>query len=72
MMRIYTTKAESRNAAVLHQETQKGHAEEFLHEKSDFLYYILEGSGAWIVEDRVFEAQAGDMVHCACRKKILV
>jgi hypothetical protein len=35
---IYTTKAESRNAAVLYQETQKGHAKEFLHEKNDFIY----------------------------------
>ncbi len=39
MMKIYTTKAESRNAAVLYQETQKGHAEEFMHEKSDFIYW---------------------------------
>lgn len=69
MMRIYTTKAESINAAVLYQKTQKGHSEEFLHEKSDFIYYILEGSGAWIVEDRVFEAQVGDVVIVPAGKR---
>ncbi|WP_292378018.1 hypothetical protein [Methanosarcina sp. UBA289] len=60
-MRIYTTETESGNAAVLYQETQKGHIEEFLHEKSDFIYYILECSGVWIVEDRAFEVRAGDV-----------
>ncbi len=68
-MRIYTTKAESRNAAVLYQETQAGHAEEFLHEKSDFIYYILEGSGIWTVEDREFEAGAGDVVIVPAGKR---
>ena len=61
-MRIYTTRADSPNAAVLYQETESGHAEEFVHEKSDFLYYILEGSGTWIVEDREFEVRSGDVV----------
>jgi Mannose-6-phosphate isomerase len=68
-MRIYTTKTESENAAVLYQETQKGHTEEFLHEKSDFIYYILEGSGVWIVEDREFEARAGDVVVVPAGKR---
>ncbi len=68
-MQIYTTKAESRNAAVLYQETEKGHTEEFLHERSDFIYYILEGSGVWIVEDREFEAQAGDVVIVPAGKR---
>ncbi|AKB52297.1 hypothetical protein MSBRW_3044 [Methanosarcina barkeri str. Wiesmoor] len=68
-MRIYTTKAESGNAGVLYQETQKGHTEEFLHEKSDFIYYILEGRGVWIVEDKEFEAQAGDVVVVPAGKR---
>ncbi|WP_440945749.1 cupin domain-containing protein [Methanosarcina sp. T3] len=61
-MRIYTTKESSRNAAVLYQETETGHAEEFVHEKSDFLYYILEGSGTWVIEGREYEVGAGDVV----------
>jgi predicted house-cleaning noncanonical NTP pyrophosphatase (MazG superfamily)/quercetin dioxygenase-like cupin family protein len=68
-MRIYTTKAESENAGILCQETHKGHTEEFLHEKSDFIYYILEGDGVWIVEDREFEARAGDVVVVPAGKR---
>lgn len=61
-MRVYTTKRDCPNAAILYQETDKGHAEEFIHEKSSFLYYIFEGSGIWVVEDREFEVRAGDVV----------
>jgi mannose-6-phosphate isomerase-like protein (cupin superfamily) len=68
-MRIYTTKNDSSNAAVLYQETDTGHAEEFVHEKSDFLYYVLEGSGTWVVEDREFEAGAGDVVVVPAGKR---
>lgn len=61
-MRVYTTKEDCSNAAILYQETDTGHAEEFVHEKSDFLYYVLEGSGTWVVEDREFEVRAGDVI----------
>lgn len=61
-MRIYTTKEDCPNAAILYQETETGHAEEFVHDKSDFLYYILEGSGTWVVEDREVDVRAGDVV----------
>ncbi len=68
-MRIYTTKADCKNAALLYQDTEIGHTEEFLHERSDFIYYILEGSGSWIVEDREFEVQAGDVVVVPAGKR---
>lgn len=68
-MRIYTTKADCPNAAVLFQETDTGHAEEFIHEKSDFLYYVLEGSGTWVIEGREFKARAGDVVVVPAGKK---
>ncbi|MDM7918059.1 MAG: cupin domain-containing protein, partial [Methanosarcina sp.] len=68
-MRIYTTKKDSSNAAVLYQETETGHAEEFVHEKSDFLYYILAGSGTWVVEDREFQVRAGDVVVVPAGKR---
>lgn len=68
-MRIYTTKEDCPNAAVLYQETETGHAEEFVHDKSDFLYYILEGSGTWVVEGREFEVRAGDVVVVPAGKR---
>lgn len=69
LMRIYTTKKDSSNAAILYQETEKGHMEEFVHEKSDFMYYILEGRGAWIVEGREYEVQAKDVVVVPAGKR---
>ena len=68
-MRIYTTKSDCRNAAVLYQETETGHAEEFIHEISNFIYYIIEGSGTWIIEDKAHEVQAGDVVVVPAGKR---
>jgi predicted house-cleaning noncanonical NTP pyrophosphatase (MazG superfamily) len=68
-MRIYTSKADCKNAALLYQETEIGHKEEFFHEKSDFIYYILEGSGTWIIEDNEFEVRARDAVVVPAGKR---
>jgi len=61
-MRIYNGKDQCPQAAVAYQETERGHAEEFLHEKSWFIYYIIEGSGAWVIEDVEHAVTAGDVV----------
>lgn len=61
-MAVYSGRTEFPQAAVAYQETEKGHAEEFFHEKSAFIYYIIEGSGVWVIEDREYPAQAGDVV----------
>lgn len=45
-IRLYTTKTESGNAAVLYQETQKGHIEEFLHEKRILFVISLKAVGS--------------------------
>lgn len=50
-MSIYNVKEEFPEAAVVYQGTEKGHSEEFYHEKSAFIYYIIEGKGKWIIED---------------------
>jgi len=68
-MRIYTTKSDCSNAAVLYQETETGHAEEFMHEKSNFIYYILEGSGTWVVEDNEHKVKAGDVIIVPAGKR---
>ncbi|MBI5681316.1 MAG: cupin domain-containing protein [Methanobacterium sp.] len=61
-MHIYNNKEEFLQAAVVYQETEKGHLEEFYHEKSAFIYYILEGEGKWIIEDKEYEVKARDVV----------
>ncbi len=61
-MHIYNTGEQCPQAAVVLQETAHGHGEEFLHEKSAFIYYIIEGSGTWIIEDEEFMVSATDVV----------
>ena len=61
-MRIYNGIDDCAQAAVAYQETERGHGEEFFHEKSHFIYYIIEGTGTWIIEDSEFSVAAGDVV----------
>lgn len=61
-MWIYNGKDECPEAAVVYQETDTGHAEEFLHETSAFIFYIIEGSGVWFIEDEEFPVEATDVV----------
>jgi mannose-6-phosphate isomerase-like protein (cupin superfamily) len=61
-MRIYNSKEQCPQAAVVYQETQVGHTEEFYHSKSYFIFYIIEGSGTWFIEDEPFDVTVGDVV----------
>lgn len=61
-MRVYNTKDQCPEASVVYQETKKGHLEEFYHGKSNFIFYIIEGSGIWFIEDVPHEVCAGDVV----------
>lgn len=68
-MWIYNGKAECPEAAVVYQETAAGHAEEFRHAKSAFIFFIIEGSGEWIIEDETFPVRAHDVVIVPKGKK---
>lgn len=61
-MLIYNSKQQCSQAAVVYQETERGHTEEFLHTKSYFIFYVIEGKGTWFIEDKPHEVQAGDTV----------
>ena len=61
-MRIYNSAEQCAEAAVVYQETKQGHFKEFCHTKSNFIYYIIEGSGTWIIEDEKHAVEAGDVV----------
>ena len=49
-------------AAIVHQRTRTGHGEEIVHHRSTFLYYVIAGSGTWVIEDTEHPAEAGDLV----------
>lgn len=61
-MRIYNSKEQCTQAAVVYQETKFGHSEEFLHKKSYFIFYIIEGTGTWFIEDVPHDVKAGNVV----------
>lgn len=68
-MWIYGGKEQSENTAVVYQETKTGHAEELRHTKSAFVYFIIEGSGEWVIEGEHFPVQASDAVIVPAVKK---
>ena len=61
-MWVYNSQDDCPNAAVVYQEIKQGHAEEFYHDKSAFIFYIIEGHGTWVIEDEEFPVEAGDVV----------
>ena len=68
-MHIYPSTDDCPQAAVVYQETATGHAEEFYHEKSAFIYYIIEGRGTWVIEDIEYPVEAGDVVIVPPRRR---
>jgi mannose-6-phosphate isomerase-like protein (cupin superfamily) len=61
-MWIYPTENDVEHAAVVYQETKIGHSQEFRHNRSAFIFYIIEGAGVWVIEDEEFPVQATDVV----------
>lgn len=49
-------------ANVVHVSVKKGHFEEFYDVKSTYIYYIVEGSGIFVLNDDKVEVQATDLV----------
>jgi mannose-6-phosphate isomerase-like protein (cupin superfamily) len=68
-MRVYNSKEQCAEASVVYQETQTGHFEEFYHEKSNFIFYIVEGVGTWFIEDEPKQVSAGDVIIIPPRKR---
>ncbi len=58
----YVGKGDCPQASVLYQEVSGGHYTEFLNHKSAFIYYILEGKGSFIIEDKEYKVKATDVI----------
>jgi mannose-6-phosphate isomerase-like protein (cupin superfamily) len=61
-MWIYGGAGGPSQAALVYQETKVGHSEEFRHHKSAFFFYIVEGTGEWIIEGVRHPVEATDVV----------
>jgi mannose-6-phosphate isomerase-like protein (cupin superfamily) len=48
----YCGKEHLEEAGVLYLEVDGGHYEEFYHEKSTFIYYVIEGSGEFYLNGK--------------------
>src|ERR1700742_1543156 len=68
-MWIYNGKDDLAEAAVVYQETARGHAEEFRHTRSAFVFFIVEGEGTWFIEDEAFAVKAHDVVLVPAGKR---
>lgn len=60
-LRIYDTE-DNHHAAAVYQESSTGHAEEFLHRDSAFIFYIIEGQGTYYVAGEPHFAEGGDVI----------
>lgn len=61
-MWVYSDKADYPQGGLVYQEVDGGHYQEFLNEKSAYIYYILEGNGKFVVEDQEYPVQATDVI----------
>jgi len=52
-------------------ETDAGHETTIVEHKCDFIYYILEGKGYFVIEDKKEECSKGDLVVIPAGKKFI-
>jgi len=57
---VYNTGVAAAN--VVHVSVQKGHFQEFYDLKSYYIYYIIKGIGAFVLNDEKIEVKATDLV----------
>ena len=58
------------SANVVYVEVDGGHMQEFIDVKSHFMYYIIEGSGVFILNDEKIDAKAKDLIVVPPNTKI--
>lgn len=57
---LYDTSVPGCNLVLV--DVSTGHLEEFYHEKSTFMYLILEGNGTFVLNDEHVEAEPKDLI----------
>lgn len=61
-MWVYNCAEGCPQAGIAYQETETGHAQEFYHDKSAFVFYIIEGRDTWVIEDEEYPVESSDVV----------
>ena len=68
-MYVHSGAGDCRLASAVYQETGTGHLEEFFHETSAFIYYIIEGEGIFVIEGSEYPVRATDVVIIPPKKR---
>jgi mannose-6-phosphate isomerase-like protein (cupin superfamily) len=55
---------------VVHVSVKDGHYQEFLDEKSAYIYYIISGEGVFVLNDERVEAKATDLIFIPPKTRI--
>ncbi len=61
-MSLYINNEDVPAASVLHLDVKGGHYEEFYHDKSTFIYYVIEGSGSFFLNGEENKVSATDLI----------
>lgn len=61
-MWVYSNKEDCGQAGFVYQEVNGNHEDEFVNNKSAFLYYIIEGKGEFIIEDKEYTVKESDVI----------
>lgn len=69
-MRRYFGKEQLANAGLLYLEVDAGHFEEFYHDKSAFIYYVLEGEGSFFLNCKEYKVRPTDVIAAPPGTKI--
>ena len=68
-MYVHSGAGDCRLASAVYQETSTGHLEEFFHETSAFIYYIIERAGIFVIEGSEYPVRATDVVIIPPKKR---
>lgn len=60
----------SPEAGIVYEETEKGHFEEWSSDASTYHWFIIEGTGTFVIDDEKFEVQAKDLIVVPPKKRI--
>lgn len=52
----------TKDISMVKQVVKEGHFEEFIHDKSTFIYIFLEGNGTFVLDDEKVEVSSGDVL----------
>lgn len=58
----YTVADITKSTGVCHIETETGHSTTIIEHKCDFIYYILDGDGIFLIDDLKENCEQGDLI----------